>query len=162
MHLWYVYLGKLNLIDLAGSERVSKSQAQGERLKEAQCINKSLSALGDVIHSLRSKGPHVPYRNSKLTYLLQDSLSNCLSLSHTHADTHTRTQKTIKMLLIGGDSKTLMVVQVAPVEKNVGETMCSLMFAERVRAVELGRAAARKETAEIAALKEKLKEYEVE
>ena len=61
----------------------------------------------------------------------------------------------------GGDSKTLMVVQVAPVEKNVGETMCSLMFAERVRAVELGKAAAKKETAEIAALKEKLKEYEV-
>ena len=55
-----------------------------------------------------------------------------------------------------------MVVQVAPVEKNVGETMCSLMFAERVRAVELGKAAARKETAEIAALKEKLKECEVE
>ena len=64
-------------------------------------------------------------------------------------------------LYIGGDSKTLMVVQVAPVEKNVSETMCSLMFAERVRAVELGKAAAKKETAEIAALKEKLKEYEV-
>jgi len=68
---------------------------------------------------------------------------------------------TCLVLYIGGDSKTLMVVQVAPVEKNVGETMCSLMFAERVRAVELGKAAAKKDTAEIAALKEKLKEYEV-
>lgn len=67
----------------------------------------------------------------------------------------------LTLFVIGGDSKTLMVVQVAPVEKNVGETMCSLMFAERVRAVELGKATAKKETAEIAALKEKLKEYEV-
>ena len=66
--------GKLNLVDLAGSERVSKSGADGTRLKEAQSINKSLSCLGDVIHSLRSRQPHVPYRNSKLTYLLQDSL----------------------------------------------------------------------------------------
>ena len=97
----------------------------------------------------------MPYRNSKLTYLLQDSLSKC----HVHTHTHTHTNY---YCVIGGDSKTLMVVQVAPVEKNVGETMCSLMFAERVRAVELGKAAARKETAGIAALKEKLKEYEVQ
>lgn len=81
-----LFLGKLNLIDLAGSERVGRSGAEGSRLREAQYINKSLSALGDVIYALRSRQSHVPFRNSKLTYLLQDSLS--------------------------GDSKTLMMVQV--------------------------------------------------
>ncbi|XP_012868358.1 PREDICTED: kinesin-like protein KIFC3 isoform X3 [Dipodomys ordii] len=105
-------IGKLNLVDLAGSERVGKSGAEGHRLREAQHINKSLSALGDVIAALRSRQGHVPFRNSKLTYLLQDSLS--------------------------GDSKTLMVVQVSPVEKNASETLYSLKFAERVRSVELG------------------------
>ncbi|KFP19700.1 Kinesin-like KIFC3, partial [Egretta garzetta] len=104
--------GKLNLVDLAGSERVGRSGAEGNRLREAQHINKSLSALGDVIYALRSRQGHVPFRNSKLTYLLQDSLS--------------------------GDSKTLMMVQVSPAEKNTSETLCSLKFAERVRSVELG------------------------
>jgi kinesin family protein C2/C3 len=66
--------GKLNMIDLAGSERVSRSGATGDRLKEAQYINKSLSSLGDVLHSLRAKNSHIPYRNSKLTHLLKDSL----------------------------------------------------------------------------------------
>ncbi|XP_022521730.2 kinesin-like protein KIFC3 isoform X2 [Astyanax mexicanus] len=104
--------GKLNLVDLAGSERIAKSGAEGSRLREAQCINKSLSALGDVINALRSRHSHVPFRNSRLTYLLQDSLS--------------------------GDSKTLMVVQVSPLESNISESVCSLKFAQRVRTVELG------------------------
>lgn len=115
-------LGRLNLVDLAGSERVSKSGADGDRLKEAQNINRSLSCLGDVIHALRVKQSHIPYRNSKLTYLLQESL--------------------------GGDSKTLMIVQAAPVEKNVSETTCSLSFGQRVRMVELGTASRKLETSD--------------
>ncbi|XP_032417557.1 kinesin-like protein KIFC3 isoform X1 [Xiphophorus hellerii] len=110
--------GKLNLVDLAGSERIGKSGAEGSRLREAQCINKSLSALGDVISALRSRHAHIPFRNSRLTYLLQDSLS--------------------------GDSKTLMMVQVSPLPGNVSESVCSLKFAQRVRSVELNSAASSK------------------
>ena len=66
--------GKLNLIDLAGSEKVSKSGASGESLEEAKKINLSLSALGNVIHSLTSGADHIPYRDSKLTRILQESL----------------------------------------------------------------------------------------
>lgn len=114
--------GKLNLVDLAGSERIAKSGAEGSRLREAQCINKSLSALGDVINSLRSKHSHVPFRNSRLTYLLQDSLS--------------------------GDSKTLMMVQVSPLESNISESVCSLKFAQRVRTVEIGPSSSSRRQAE--------------
>ena len=80
-----VWRSKLRLVDLAGSERLSKTEATGDRLKEAQFINKSLSALGDCIHALATKAPHVPFRNSKLTYVLQVStkpvvLCNCPAL----------------------------------------------------------------------------------
>jgi kinesin family protein C2/C3 len=106
--------GKLHLIDLAGSERLSKTGAQGDRLKEAQNINKSLSALGDVIQALQQREKHIPYRNSKLTRLLEDSL--------------------------GSSSKCVMVVNVSPALDNVPETKCSLDFASRARKVELGKA----------------------
>jgi len=115
------YRGKLHLIDLAGSERVGKTGCSGERLKEAQNINRSLSAFGDVIAALGTasssrggKKPHIPYRNSKLTFLLQDSL--------------------------GGQSKVLMFVNASPSLYNASETLCSLQFAARCRNTELGTA----------------------
>lgn len=98
--------GTLNLVDLAGSERLKQSQAEGERMKETQSINKSLSCLGDVIESLGRGSGHVPYRNSKLTHLLQYSL--------------------------GGNSKTLMFVMVSPLEVHLKETLTSLRFATKV------------------------------
>ncbi|KAJ9616747.1 kinesin-like nuclear fusion protein [Cladophialophora chaetospira] len=137
--------GTLNLVDLAGSERLSHSKAEGARLKETQNINKSLSCLGDVIGALgqqahsshppsqkrepssRSTSPsrgsslsgggsgttgHIPYRNSKLTYLLQYSL--------------------------GGNSKTLMFVMVAPEKRCLAETITSLKFADKVSRTRIG------------------------
>ncbi|KAL1365004.1 kinesin-like protein KIN-14C isoform X1 [Arachis hypogaea] len=104
--------GVLNLIDLAGSERLSRSGATGDRLKETQAINKSLSSLSDVIFALAKKEEHVPFRNSKLTYLLQPCLA--------------------------GDSKTLMFVNIAPDQSSTSESLCSLRFAARVNACEIG------------------------
>ena len=67
-------MGKINLIDLAGSEKLSKSGSVGESLEEAKKINLSLSCLGNVIHALTSNSDHIPYRDSKLTRILQESL----------------------------------------------------------------------------------------
>lgn len=114
-----VLRGCLHLIDLAGSERVDRSEATGDRLREAQHINKSLSALGDVIFALAQKSSHVPYRNSKLTQVLQSSL--------------------------GGQAKTIMFVQLNPDIESYSETISTLKFAERVSGVELGAARSNRE-----------------
>jgi hypothetical protein len=102
-NLFYIDLNsQLSFVDLAGSERVKKSGSMGSQLKEAQSINKSLSALGDVISALSSGGQHTPYRNHKLTMLMSDSL--------------------------GGNAKTLMFVNVSPIESSLDETHNSLMY----------------------------------
>ncbi|OCT56960.1 kinesin-like protein KIF17 isoform X2 [Xenopus laevis] len=100
--------GKLNLVDLAGSERQAKTGATGERLKEATKINLSLSALGNVISALvDGKSKHIPYRDSKLTRLLQDSL--------------------------GGNTKTLMVACLSPADNNYDESLSTLRYANRAK-----------------------------
>lgn len=87
--------GTLSLVDLAGSERVDRSQVTGAQLKETVAINKSLSALADVFVAIGNKQPHIPFRNSKLTYLLQPALSGdgktlmvLLPVRHTQTYTH--------------------------------------------------------------------------
>ncbi|KAJ1283162.1 hypothetical protein BS78_03G107800 [Paspalum vaginatum] len=102
---------KLWMIDLGGSERLVKTKATGKRLKEGKAINLSLSALGDVIDALQTKKSHIPYRNSKLTQVLRDS--------------------------IGCESKTLMLVHIRPNEDDLCETICTLGFATRVRSIRL-------------------------
>ncbi|XVE58775.1 hypothetical protein DITRI_Ditri04bG0196300 [Diplodiscus trichospermus] len=122
--------GNLHLVDLAGSERVDRSEVTGDRLKEAQHINKSLSSLGDVIFALSQKSSHVPYRNSKLTQVLQSSL--------------------------GGQAKTVMFVQLNPDVTSYSESMSTLKFAERVSGVELGAARSSKEGKDVRELMEQM------
>ncbi|XP_067295928.1 uncharacterized protein [Pseudorasbora parva] len=122
-----VSFGKLSLVDLAGSERAAKTGAKDDQLKEANAINKSLSALGDVISALSMEQPHVPYRNNKLTQLMQDSL--------------------------GGNAKTLMFLNIAPSDCNLDETLTSLIYATRVKAI-TNNAQRNIDSKEIAQLKE--------
>ena len=98
---------KMHLVDLAGSERVKRTKAEGQRLQEGININKGLLALGNVICALSESKPHVPYRDSKLTRMLQDSL--------------------------GGNSRTCMIACVSPADINYEETLNTLRYANRAR-----------------------------
>ena len=101
----------LFLVDLAGSERVKKTGASEARLEEAKKINFSLSCLGNCINALTEKGSkHTPFRDSKLTRLLCDSL--------------------------GGNARTSMIVNIGPSTKHIDETIMSLKFAERAKKIE--------------------------
>lgn len=100
---------KLILVDLAGSEKVSKTQAAGQTLREAQKINKSLSALGNVIQKLTSGSTHIPYRDSKLTRVLSDSL--------------------------GGNSKTCLIITASPAMSNMEETLSTMRFGSRAKLI---------------------------
>ncbi|KPJ01355.1 Kinesin-like protein Klp68D [Papilio xuthus] len=102
-------VGKLNLVDLAGSERQRKTGASADRLREAARINQALSSLGNVISALAENSPHVPYRDSKLTRILQDSL--------------------------GGNSKTIMIANIGPAAHHYDETVTTLRYAHRAKAI---------------------------
>lgn len=109
---------KLALVDLAGSERVGKSGVTGQQLAEAAAINKSLSALSQVFSALSRHSPHIPYRNSKLTHVLQEYL--------------------------GGDAKCCVFVNVRPDRRNLSETLSTLNFGSNIASIELGEAKAHK------------------
>lgn len=101
---------KMHLVDLAGSERAKKSQLDKARMREGIEINKSLLALGNVMSALVDNQPHVPYRGSKLTKLLEDSL--------------------------GGNARTLMIACASPADSNYHETLNTLRYAERAQKIQ--------------------------
>ncbi|KAF8628368.1 hypothetical protein AX15_003901 [Amanita polypyramis BW_CC] len=101
--------GNLYLVDLAGSEKVGKTGASGQTLEEAKKINKSLSALGMVINALTEKAKHIPYRDSKLTRILQESL--------------------------GGNSRTTLIINCSPSSYNEAETLSTLRFGIRAKSI---------------------------
>lgn len=101
--------GKLNLVDLAGSEKIAKTGATGDTLQEAKKINSSLSTLGQVIHALSEGNPYIPYRDSKLTRILQESL--------------------------GGNTKTTLIINCSPHGFNYDETISTLQFAQRAKTI---------------------------
>lgn len=103
----YLCAGKLNLVDLAGSENIQRSGAENKRAAEAGLINKSLLTLGRVINALVDRSPHIPYRESKLTRLLQDSL--------------------------GGRTKTCIIATISPAKTNLEETISTLDYAFRAK-----------------------------
>ncbi|XP_071344798.1 kinesin-like protein KIF18A isoform X2 [Trachinotus anak] len=147
-----VCVAKMSLIDLAGSERASATNAKGARLREGANINRSLLALGNVINALadpKSKKAHIPYRDSKLTRLLKDSL--------------------------GGNCRTVMIANVSPSSKSYDDTQNTLKYANRAKEIKsslksnvvsldshIGQYAVicEKQRQEILQLKQKLKEYE--
>ncbi|CAI8618378.1 unnamed protein product [Vicia faba] len=126
---------RLNLVDLAGSERQKTSGAEGERLKEAASINKSLSTLGHVIMILvdvaNGKQRHIPYRDSRLTFLLQDSL--------------------------GGNSKTMIIANVSPSICCAAETLNTLKFAQRAKLIQNNAVVNEDSSGDVIALKHQIR-----
>lgn len=133
--LWNIRISRFHIIDLAGSERSKSANTQGERLKEAGMINKSLSTLGNVINSLvevsEGRVRHIHYRDSKLTFLLRDSL--------------------------GGNSKTLIIANISPSPNSFGETLSTLKFAQRAKLIKNKAIINEDSAGTVAILKEEIK-----
>ena len=133
--LWNIRMSRFHIIDLAGSERSKSANTAGERLKEAGMINKSLSTLGNVINSLvevsEGRMRHIHYRDSKLTFLLRDSL--------------------------GGNSKTLIIANISPSSGSFGETLSTLKFAQRAKLIKNKAIINEDSAGTVAILKEEIK-----